>query len=143
MQSRRSRRSVLARVVLLGAAAVLLLSLPGCHRMTIDATGLEPHVYMSADARDAAAERLGRLEAEDDSSWLFWGLLSLREADVESLVERELARANGDAVTGMRIVTTQTFVDGLVEALTLGVYARRTLRVDGIIVRQGPAGGGR
>lgn len=130
------RRSARRGVLLLAAA----LALPGCYALEIDASGLQPHVYLTPETRGGAAEQVGRFEAETRAAWLFWGLADIREPDLDDILARELTRLQANGVTGLEIRTQQTFVDGLLQAITLGIYGRRTVFVEGIAVRR-PEGG--
>ena len=117
--------------------ALVVVGLSGCYKLDIDATALEPHVYMSGPAtvRGGAGQNVGSLDAKTTGSWALWGLLPLKEPDVDGLIQRELARSSGTAVHGLSIRTQQTFVDGLLSAITFGLYGQRTVFVEGTVVR--------
>lgn len=117
--------------------ALVVVAASGCYKLDIDATALEPHVYMSGPAtvRGGAGTNVGTVEAKTTGSWLLWGLLPMKDPDVDGLIQRELARTSGTAVHGLNIRTQQTFVDGLLSAVTLGLYGQRTVFIDGTVVR--------
>lgn len=117
--------------------ALVVVGVSGCYKLDIDATALEPHVYMSGPAtvRGGAAQSVGSLDARTRGSWLLFGLLPMREPDVDGLIQRELARSQGTAVTGLQIRTQVTFMDGLLSAITFNLYGQRTVFVSGTIVR--------
>jgi hypothetical protein len=50
-------------------------------------------------------------------------------------VRREIQREDGTAVVDVEIVTQTTFLDGLISALTFGLYSQRTTFVTGTVVR--------
>jgi len=128
------------QVLLILAVGLMAPGLTGCYRMTIDAGALEPHVYLSTQAR-GPVEPVARFDGSATGSWLFWGLVQLEDAQVEKVVEREVARLRGDAVTGLTLRTQQRFIDAFLEAITLGIYGQRTVFVEGTVVRY--AGGDR
>ena len=117
--------------------ALVVVAVSGCYKLDIDATQLEPHVYMSGPAtvRGGAGQSVGSLDAKTTGSWLLFGLLPLREPDVDGLIQRELARTGGTAVHGLSIRTQQTFLDGFLSVLTFNLYGQRSVFVEGTIVR--------
>lgn len=117
-----------------------LLFASGCYRMALDATALSPDVYLTSSAQArAGVQPLGEFEARTTASWLFWGLLPLKEPRIEDALQRELARGGANAVTALEIRTQNTFVDGLVRVLTLGFYGQRTTFLKGTLVRTATA----
>ena len=66
---------------------------------------------------------------------LVWGLVVRSDPQVGGELSRVLAESGGDGVRALTIVTQQTFTDGLVSVLTLGIYGRRTTFLRGSIVR--------
>lgn len=117
--------------------ALVVVAASGCYKLDIDATALEPHVYMSGPAtvRGGAGQNVGSLDAKTTGSWLLFGLLPLKEPDVDGLIQRELARSGGTSVHGLSIKSQQTFVDGLLSAITLGIYGQRSVFVEGTVIR--------
>lgn len=123
---KRSRTSPLA---LLALAA---LATAGCFTMEIDATAMQPTVAMTPTT---GAQNVGQFEGRTTASWLLWGLVPVNEPDVSDLLEREIRRLNGTGVSMVEITTQQTFMDGLLSVLTLGIYGQRSTIVTGTVVR--------
>lgn len=117
--------------------ALVVVGVSGCYKLDIDATALEPHVYMSGPAtvRGGAGQSVGTLDAKTTGSWLFWGLMEMKEPEVDALIQEALTRAGGTAVHGLAIKSQQTVVDGLLGLITLGIYGQRTVFVEGTMVR--------
>lgn len=120
------------RAPLLVVLAAVAMS--GCYAMDIDTTGLDRTVYMSREGA-TEMERVARFETDTRASWLLWGLVELGEPEVASAIRREIRREDGTAVVDVELVTQTTFIDGLISALTLGIYAQRTTFVTGTVVR--------
>jgi hypothetical protein len=120
-----------------GLLALLACALPvasGCYQMEIDATALEPNVYLNTgDATNP--EVAGEFEAEVIGSWLLWGLVDLKEPEIEDTLRREIERAGGSAVTGLEITTRTTFMNGFLAVITFGIYGQRTAVLTGRVVR--------
>lgn len=117
------------------ALAGMLLVLPGCYAMDIDATALEPHVYMSVQSQGEQPQRLGEFETKLTGSWLLFGLMKLKDPNLRDALQREIQRANGTRITGLEITTKQTFLDGLLTAITFNLYGQRTTILSGTVVR--------
>lgn len=118
------------KLALLGLA---VLALSGCYSMEIDVTAMHPSVAMTGV--QAQAQSLGQFEIRTTGSWLLWGLVPLSDPNVQDALDREISRANGTGVTSVEITTQQTFMDGLLSALTLGLYGQRSTMVRGTVVR--------
>lgn len=113
-----------------------LLALAGCYAMDIDATALEPHVVMTRESPPGESpERVADFEARTKGSWALWGLIDLSEPDIGGALEREIARADGRAATNVVVVTQQTFMDGFLSVITLGIYGQRSTFIRGTVVR--------
>ena len=119
-------------VALLGAS---LMVLPGCYAMDIDATALQPQVYMSVTSADARPDVVSDFETELTASWALFGLLKLSDPNVRDALEREIVRANGSGVTGLEIKTQQTVIDAVLTALTFNLYGQRTTIISGSVIR--------
>ena len=63
------------------------------------------------------------------------GLVSPDDAGIEELVSNQIKLAKGKKAVNVRIEYKQKFVDGLVGALTLGIYTPFTLTVSGDVVK--------
>jgi hypothetical protein len=116
----------------LALLAVAALALSGCFTMEIDATPMQPTVRMTGPAGQPT---IGQFEGRTTGSWLLWGLLPLSEPNVTDVLEREIRRLNGSGVTSVELTTQQTFLDGLLSGLTLGLYGQRTTFVRGMVVQ--------
>lgn len=110
------------------------LALSGCFKMNIDATALEPNVYMNT-GEASAPPAVGEFETEVIASWLLWGLVDLKLPEVENELRREIERADGSAVTNLEITTKTTFMNGFLQLITLGIYGQRTTVLTGTVVR--------
>lgn len=122
------------RSITVALLAAALMVLPGCYAMDIDASGLQPNVLMHTGDR-AQPDRLGQFESRVTGSWLLWGLVEMSEPDIADAIDREVRRAGGSGVTAVGIRTQQTFIDGLLSLITLGLYGQRSTFITGTVVR--------
>ena len=112
-----------------------LVLVAGCSRMAIDAGAHREGVFFTRDAGGAEYTRLGDFSAAAKGSWLFWGLSPREDADLQAILSEQMARYHGDAIVNLEITTIQTFSDGFISAITLGIYSRRTMEVSGTVVK--------
>lgn len=117
----------------LALLALAVLAVSGCYTMEIDATAMQPPAAMTSPT--GQVQTLGQFEERTTASWLLWGLMPLSDPDVADVLEREVRRLNGTGVTSIEITTQQTFMDGLLSALTLGIYGQRSTIVTGTVIR--------
>jgi hypothetical protein len=118
---------------LLALLALAVVAVSGCYTMEIDATAMQPPIAMTGPT--GQVQTLGHFEGRTTGSWLFWGLMPLRDPDVVDVLEREVRRLDGTGFTSVEIVTQQTFMDGFLSLLTLGIYGQRSTIVTGTVVR--------
>lgn len=118
--------------IMLGLVAVAALAVSGCYTMEIDATPMQPPVAMTSPGQ---VETVGQLDGRTTASWLLWGLVPMSEPNVAGVLDREIRRLNGTGAAGVEITTQVTFMDGLISALTLGLYSQRSTMVSGRVVR--------
>lgn len=64
-----------------------------------------------------------------------YGLVSPDDAGLEELISDAVKLNNGSAAVNVRMKYQQTFIDGLVGGLTLGIYTPFTLTVEGDVVK--------
>lgn len=85
---------------------------------------------------------VGSFETKQRASWLILGLVSLRPAEVEEIVAREVNRYDGDAATNVRVTAQYDATDIIVSLIVGGLYNTRSYRVTGDVVnfKSGMAG---
>ncbi len=64
-----------------------------------------------------------------------WGLVSPDNAGVEQLISDEVRTNGGSKAVNVKMKYQSTFVDGLLNLITFGIYAPFTLKVEGDVVR--------
>ena len=68
-------------------------------------------------------------------AWLFWGISIKDHPDVGEVIDKEVSKLDGDGVINLEIKSTQTFLDGFLGVITIGIYTRRTLQISGTVVK--------
>ena len=64
-----------------------------------------------------------------------WGLVSPANAEVEKLISQEVEKAGGVRAVNIRMKYQMTFLNGLLNTITFGIYNPFTLTVEGDIVK--------
>jgi len=64
-----------------------------------------------------------------------YGLVSPDDAGIEQIVSEEVKMKNGTRAVNVKMNYQQTFLNGLVSVLTIGIYTPFTLKVDGDVVK--------
>lgn len=64
-----------------------------------------------------------------------WGLVSPDDSEVEKLVSDEVKANNGTRAVNVKLKYQQTFGNGFLTLITLGIYSPFTLTVSGDIVK--------
>lgn len=123
---------------LFGSLILLLLFTAGCTQMVIEANRVRQNVYFGHGIETEKFTRVGEFTATSRGSWALFGLVPLNQPDLQEILKREISRLNGNGVINLKIITQQTFVDGLISAVTLGLYSVRTMKVSGTVVKLSP-----
>ena len=64
-----------------------------------------------------------------------WGLVSPADSQVEKLISDEVKAANGSRAVNVKLKYQQTFGNGFLSLITLGIYFPFTLTVSGNVVK--------
>lgn len=64
-----------------------------------------------------------------------WGLVSPADPQVEKLISEEVKANNGTRAVNVKLKYQQTFGNGFLTLITLGIYSPFTLTVSGDVVR--------
>ena len=113
----------------------LLLGTLGCAHMNIDADNAESSILMGRGNESASYTRVGEFSVVKVGAWLFWGTSIKDHPDVGKVIDKEVSKLDGDGVINLEIKSTQTFLDGFLGVITLGIYTRRTLQISGTVVK--------
>ena len=112
-----------SRVALMVAA---LTALAGCQNMTYT-TDPGKGVYSGI----LTAPVVKNFNVSTKAHYLFWGLAPVATPSLERLAGKKLGA--GQALAAIQIEEVNTFADGFLAAITLGIYRPRTVHVIGLI----------
>ncbi len=125
------------RVFVTLAAIAIVFVCSGCSRLALDARQLSEPVSMTRNIGDeTTAGKVTPFESKARVGYLGWlfNLVTLKEADLGAMVQKEVALAGGGAARNVTINKEMSFVDGLIYIVTLGFYAPETITVRGEVV---------
>ena len=125
-----------------GAAVLALVMLTtACATINYDASTIQNVVSMNRVAPPASYEVVGEFESNQRPIFVIAQLLTVRDADLEDAIQRQLQRSGGDAVLNLRIHEEYDIIDFLVGAaqgiLLFGanIVQTRSVSLRGDIVR--------
>ena len=120
-------------ITIISLSAFILIT-AGCTKMYIDASAVPEGVYLSGAKSLPGMASKGSFEVTLQATWTLFGLTPLKEPDLSSVLQKEIRALGGNAVMGLTIVTHQTFLDGLLGVVTIGLYIPRTITLKGQVV---------
>jgi len=120
------------RHVMLVTCVLLGLLLQSCY--TFQRVGSPTDVAIKLTSQEEAAP-IKHFTRTKKIHHFVYGLVSPDDAGLEELISDVVTLNNGKAAVNVRMKYQQTFIDGLVGALTLGIYTPFTLTVEGDVVQ--------
>lgn len=92
---------------------VLVALLPGCATVQIDMRDLDGAAAMTADLnRDY--DVVAHFSRSTQAQFAFFDLVTIKEPEIQEILETELRAAWGDAITNITLKGQMTFVDGAI-----------------------------
>jgi len=81
------------------------------------------------------ATPVSHFERDETITHFLWGLVSPANAEVEQIIAKEVQRIGGTRAVNIRMKYQMTFVNGLLNLLTLGIYNPFTLTIEGDVIK--------
>ncbi len=104
---------MLKRVLPLCIAVLLILSLSSCYTVSLQSNTAAPVDLTSLNIVDDY-RIVGHFEETTRVSFSIGGLVKLQEVDIDSIIEKNLRKYNGDAVINVRLKTEMGVTDQLI-----------------------------
>ena len=114
--------------------SLLLLGTLGCAHMNIDSSNSESSILMGSGNGNTNYTRLGDFSVIEQGAWLFWGISKKNHPDIGIVIDNAVKLRKGNGVINLEVKTTQTFLDGFLGLITLGIYTRKTVEISGTVV---------
>lgn len=111
--------------------SALLFCSQGCYTLNQMGSVKGSHIELT-NAEEASV--VGNFSAKKKVNHFVWGLVSPADAQVEQLIANEVQAKGGSKAVNVEWKYQQTFVDGLLGFITLGIYSPFTLTVEGDVV---------
>ncbi len=119
-------------VPLIFLTAALLVLVPGCYTLETINSPTDQAVEISNVKKATATAHFQRTE------WInhfLFGLVSTNKADIPKMVSNEVQMKGGTSAVNVKIIYEATFVQGLLNIITFGIYNPFTLTVEGDVVK--------
>jgi predicted peptidase len=104
--------------------AVMAVLLVGCQSMTYQVSSVQKTALGTPEAPSRR-----HVERKMKAHYMFWGLLPVSRPDIAELALSETQQ--NEVLSNISIKEQNTFVDGLLAAITYGLYRPRTVQVSG------------
>lgn len=116
------------------------ITLSSCYRMTIE-TGKVGDIYLTRPHETSYSYTvIGVFKDSFKGSWLFWGLLPLKEPNLERALRNHIMRYQGDAIINLQLKTIYDPLDVIIGFITVGIFNTRTVNITGNVIKISPQG---
>ena len=113
------------------ATACLTVALCSCYTVNLRNAGGNPPAQMGPGSSPV----LGHFDESRHAHFLIYGLINVGTPNVSEVLEEQVKMKQGTAVTNLELTTTHTFVDGLINGITFGIYNPVTVEFAGDVVK--------
>jgi len=111
----------------------LLFLSQGCYTLNQVGTYTEEGIEITNKENAPLLQHFSRTKTVNH---FVYGLVSPDDAGIEQIVSDAVKINNGTGAVNVKIKYQQTFLNGLVSALTIGIYNPFTLNVEGDVIKQ-------
>ena len=111
---------------------LLVLSIQGCYTLNQSGVPIDEAIELTNAEQ---ARSIGHFTKTKKVNHFIFGLVSPEDAGIETMISNAVKTGGGSRAVNVRIKYQATFVDGLISAITYGLYAPRTLTVEGDVVK--------
>ncbi len=115
---------------LLIIAALFLLT--GCYTLNQIGAPTDEAIEITNSEK---ADPVSHFVRDETVNHYIFGLVSPGDAEVEKFISQEIKRYGGTRAVNIRMKYQQTFVNGLIGLLTLGIYNPFSLTIEGDVVK--------
>ena len=110
----------------------LLLFSQGCYTLNQVGTPTSEAIEITNSQNAASVKHFTRTKTVNH---FVFGLVSPDDAGIEQIVADAVKLNSGTRAVNVKMKYQQTFVNGLVGAITLGIYTPFTLKIEGDVVK--------
>jgi len=123
-------------VVIVILFASLLLS---CESVIYETHSSELFVSMTTPKEISDYEVIGKLNYDTKAIFLVAQLITIRDAEIDKAIQKEVRKLDGDGVINLRIHEQYKFLDFIIGAFGLNLVNSRTVEVNGDIIKMHPS----
>jgi len=112
----------------------------GCSKFVLDARSMTETASMTNSTGSPGGSGAGTFKRSAKAAYLglVFNLVTLTQPDVPTILKQEINSKGGSAIRNLKIDKKITFVDGLISAVTLGIYNQETITFEGEVVKAAP-----
>ena len=119
-------------LMLAGTLACMAVFSQGCYTLNQVGTPTDTAIEITNAQNATAAQHFTRTKLVNH---FVFGLVSPEDSGLEKLVAEEVKKNGGTKAVNLKTKYQYTFVNGLVGAITFGIYTPYTLTVEGDVVK--------
>jgi hypothetical protein len=109
---------------------ILGFMLGGCYTLNLNSSASTHPISLSNMPKGSIIKHF---TIEKSVGHLIYGLVTLNDIDVQNAISNEIESAGGTEAVNVKIKYQATFVDGLLNGITLGIYNPYSLVIEGDI----------
>lgn len=121
------------------ALMMAIVAFSGCSRFALDTRDLGEPISMTRNVGFDATQNANAVFETSTRvgycGWLF-NLVTLKNADLSALVNREIKARDGDGVRNLTIKKEMSFLDGVISIVSFGFYVPETITIKGEVVQK-------
>jgi hypothetical protein len=117
---------------IMGISLLIIFFAQGCYTLDQVGTPIDEAIEITNVEKASTAKHFVRKKTINH---FVYGLVSPDDAGIEKTISDEVRKNNGSSAVNIKMKYQQTFVNGLVAALTMGIYTPFTLTIEGDIVK--------
>ncbi|MCK6623115.1 MAG: hypothetical protein HUU32_16055 [Calditrichaceae bacterium] len=117
--------------IIFSVTAIVFLA-QGCYTLNQVGTPVDEAIEITNIQQAAAVQHFTRTKTLNH---FVYGLVSPDDAGIEKVVSDAVKQHGGTRAVNVKMKYRQTFINGLVGGLTLGIYTPFTLTIEGDIVK--------
>jgi hypothetical protein len=109
---------------------ILAFSASGCYTLNMKASPTDHPISLSNQPK---GKIIKHFTITKNVAHLIIGLVNLNDIDVSKEISKEIEAAGGSEAINVKVTYQMTFVNGLLNMITIGIYNPLTLEIEGDI----------
>jgi len=118
-------------LMLITLSLLIVTSLSGCYKIVLDATDSDIPISLNDDK---SGKIIDNFEIEIKSHHIIYGLVTLNDPEIQRAITKKVKNVGGKKAINVVITHEHSFIDGLINIITAGLYNPTSITIEGDIV---------